>query len=103
MEFLAGTGRPRLTRPFSDWSGRWSEPPHRAALCPSSHLPRRPASELDAVSPYRGSKEWRMGGVCAGPLFVSRAPISPGGAPERFGTDVDAISASYSYFNALIG
>ena len=26
-----------------------------------------------------------------------------GGGLERFGTDVDAISASYSYFNALIG
>ena len=36
-------------------------------------------------------------------LIVSRAPISPGGGLERFGTDVDAISASYSYFNALIG
>ena len=30
-------------------------------------------------------------------------PPTTGGAPERFGTDVDAISASYSYFNALIG
>ena len=36
-------------------------------------------------------------------LIVSRAPTSSGGPPERFGTDVDAISASYSYFNALIG
>lgn len=36
-------------------------------------------------------------------LIVSRAPISPGGGLERFATDVDAISASYSYFNALIG
>jgi hypothetical protein len=40
---------------------------------------------------------------CTKCLIVSRALISPGGPPERFGTDVDAISASYSYFNALIG
>ncbi len=40
---------------------------------------------------------------CTKCLVVSRAPMSPGGGLERFETDVDAISASYSYFNALIG
>ena len=34
---------------------------------------------------------------------VKPVRIPTGGARERLGTDVDAISASYSYFNALIG